>query len=170
MKLAGIVAAAAGAAGAIMFAATSATQVSAASTSQPPCIPKITSVKGHTEVDYCGPATATVKVGSKTYNFKDGYCGMDPKNKIVVQLVIGVISQIKSPVNDGKPLFQLSALKADSLSIDTVTADWNGKQLDTVGTVNLKGSIPSSGTFTSKGFSSHFSGSWNCHGVVVTTP
>jgi hypothetical protein len=169
VKLAGIVAAA-GAAGAIVFAATSATQVSAASTSQPPCIPKITSVKGHTEVDYCGPATATVKVASKTYAFKDGYCRIDPKNKIAVQLALGVISQVKSPVNGGKPQFQLNALNADGLSIDTVTADWNGKQLETVGTVNLKGSIPSSGTFTSKGFASHFSGSWNCHGVVVTTP
>ena len=163
------IAATAGAAAAILLAATSAVQV-AASTSKPPCIPKISSVKGHTEVDYCGPATATVKVGSTTYNFKDGYCGIDPKNKIALQMALGVISQVKPPVNGGKPLFQLTALNAGGFSIDTVTADWNGKQLETVGTVSLKGSIPSSGTFTSKGFSSHFSGSWNCHGVVVNMP
>ena len=167
MKLAGIVTAI-GAAGAIVFAGTSAAQVSA-STSQPPCLPKITSAKGHTEVDYCGPATATIKVGSKTYTFKAGYCRIDSKNKIAVQLALGVISQVTSPLNGGKPLFQLDAINADGLSIDTVTADWNGKHLETVGTVSLKGSIPSSGTFTSKGFASHFSGSWNCHGVVVTT-
>jgi len=165
VKLAGIVAAA----GAVVFAAASTAQVSAASTSQPPCIPKITSAQGHAEVDYCGPATATVKVGSKTYTFKDGYCSIDPKNKIAVQLELGDISLVKSPVNGGKPLFQLNGLNAGGFSIDTVTADWNGKQLETVGTVSLKGSIPSSGTFTSKGFASHFSGSWNCHGVVVTT-
>ena len=164
MKLAGIVAAA----GAVIFAAASTAQVSAATTSQPPCIPKISSANGHGEVDYCGPATATVKVGSKTYAFKGGYCRIDPKNKIAVQLDLGDIILVKSPVNGGKPLFQLSGINVGNLSIDTVTADWNGKQLETVGTVNLKGSIPSSGTFTSKGFASHFSGSWDCHGVVVS--
>ncbi len=51
-----------------------------------------------------------------------------------------------------KHLFELSALNAGGLSLDTVTVDLNGKQLETVGTVSLKGSIPSSGTFTSKGF------------------
>jgi len=152
-----------------MFAAASTTQAIAASSSQPPCIPKISSANGHAEVDYCGPATATVKVGSKTYTFKGGYCRIDPKNKVAVQLELGDINLVKSPVNGGKPLFQLNALTVGSLSIDTVTADWNGKQLETVGTVSLKGSIPSSGTFISKGFASHFSGSWNCHGVVVTT-
>jgi hypothetical protein len=164
VKLAGIAAAAA--AGALVFAATAATQVSAASTSQPPCIPKLTQAA----VDYCGPATAVVKVASKTYNFKGGYCSIDPKNKITIQLALGVISHTGSSVNDGKPLFQLSELKADGITVATITADWRGKQLESVGTVALKGSVPSSGTFTSKGFSSHFSGSWNCHGVVVTTP
>ena len=168
MKLAGIAVVAA--AGTMLFAATSATQVSVASTSQPPCVPKITTVKGATEVGYCGPATATVKVGKKTYKYTGGYCGIDAKNKIPIQITLGVISEVKSPVNDGQPLFQLSALTADGISIDTVTAEWKGKQLESVGTVSLKGKIPSSGTFASKGFGSQFSGSWNCHGVVVTTP
>lgn len=165
MKLAWI--AAAGVAGVVAFAVTSATQVSVAATSRPPCIPKVSD----NAVDYCGPATAAVKVGRKTYNFKGGYCSIDPKNKITIQLVIGVITRSGgSSVNGGKPLFQLSELEADGISIATVTADWSGKQLESVGTVALKGSVPSSGTFTSKGFSSHFSGSWNCHGAVVTTP
>jgi hypothetical protein len=149
-----------------VLAATSATQASLAATSRPPCIPKISA----TAVDYCGPATAAVKVGSKTYNFKGGYCSIDPKNKITIQLTIGVIARAGSSVNGGKPLFQLSEIEADGISVATVTADWSGKRLESVGTVALKGSIPSSGTFTAKGFSSHFSGSWNCHGVVVTTP
>ena len=165
MKLAWI--AAAGVAGVVAFAVTSATQVSVAATSRPPCIPKVSD----NAVDYCGPATAAVKVGRKTYNFKGGYCSIDPKNKITIQLVIGVITRSGgSSVNGGKPLFQLSELEADGISIATVTADWSGKQLESVGTVALKGSVPSSGTFTSKGFSSHFSGSWNCHCAVVTTP
>lgn len=165
MKLAWI--AAAGVAGVIALAATSATQVSVAATSRPPCVPKVSD----NAVDYCGPATAAVKVGRKTYNFKGGYCTVNPKAKIPIQLEIGVISRPGgSSVNGGKPLFQLSELEADGLTIATVTADWSGKQLESVGTVALKGSIPSAGTFTSKGPSSRFSGSWNCHGVVVTAP
>lgn len=137
--------------------------------STPSCIPKITQVKGHEQVAYCGPATATVKVGSKSYNYKNGYCTTDTKDHIALQVVIGVISEAKSPVNGGQPLFQLSVLKADGLNIDTVNADYGGKSLDSVGTVKVSGSIPSSGTFKSAGYASPaFSGSWNCHGEVVT--
>jgi hypothetical protein len=138
--------------------------------STPSCIPKITQVKGHEQVAYCGPATATVKVGSKTYNYEDGYCSTDTKNHIALQVIIGVISEVKSPVNNGQPLFQMSVLKADGINIDTVTADYSGKSLESVGTVKVSGSIPSGGTFKSEGFSSSFSGSWNCHGEIVTTP
>ena len=138
--------------------------------STPSCIPKITQVKGHTQVAYCGPATATVKVGSKTYSYKDGYCTTDTKNHIALQVIIGVISEVKAPVNDGQPLFQMSLVKADGINIDTVTADSGGKSLESVGTVKVSGSIPSAGTFKSEGFGSSFSGSWNCHGEIVTTP
>jgi hypothetical protein len=141
------------------------------STSQPPCVPKVGSSGGHVVVDYCGPATATLKIGSKTYDFKNGYCNTDTASHIVVALTLGAIESVKSPVNGGQSLFEMTDLHSSALAITTVTADVGGKTLDSVGTVKLAGSIPSAGTFTSTGFAKpSFSGSWNCHGVVVATP
>lgn len=140
----------------------------AASSSAPPCIPKISTASGHTVVAYCGPATATLKIGSKTYTFKNGYCGADPKAKITLQLTLGTIAQSKTQVNGGQPLFEMTFLNASVITIQTVNADYGGAKIISTGFVSAKGSIPSSGTFTSKGLSvpAHFTGSWNCHGVI----
>lgn len=141
-----------------------------AASGAPPCIPKITTVKGKTEVAYCGPATATLKIGSKTYNFKNGYCGKDPTNKIALQLTLGTIVQSTSPVNGGQPLFEMTLLSSSLATIETVNADYGGEKVVSVGLVSAKGSIPSDGTFTAKGLSTpaRFTGSWNCHGVVYS--
>lgn len=138
------------------------------SSSTPPCIPKISTSGGHTSVGYCGPATATLKIGSTTYNFKNGYCRTDIKNHIPLGLTLGAIESTKSPVNGGQPLFELTDITTSGLKIVNVNADSGGKTLDSIGSVTLKGSVPTGGTFTSSGFAKpSFSGSWNCHGVVV---
>ena len=94
------------AASAISAATVAAAEPAASST--PPCVPKLGSSGGHTVVDYCGPATATLKIGSKTYNFKDGYCRTDTKNHIPLGLTLGVIDSASSPVNGGQPLFEMT--------------------------------------------------------------
>lgn len=143
----------------------------AAATATPPCIPKVATSGGHTVVGYCGPATATLKIGSKTYAFKDGYCATDLKAHFPLKITLGVIDSVKSPVNGGDPLFELNDIQTASLSLVNVNADSGGKVLDSVGTVKLKGSIPQDGTFASTGFTKpSFTGTWNCHGVVVTQP
>jgi hypothetical protein len=112
-----------------------------------------------------------VKVGAKTYHFNDGLCSTDTKNKIELQLTLGVIDSENSPVNGGQPLFQMTDLSDGSLKIITVNADVGGKALDTTGGVELKGSIPAGGTFaTASTVKPGFSGTWNCHGVVVPQP
>jgi hypothetical protein len=137
-----------------------------AASSSPPCIPKLSSAGGHETIVYCGPATATIKIGSKTYNFKNGYCAADPKNHIPLQLTLGTISQSKTPVNGGQPLFEMTLLSTSGITFQTVNADYGGAKLITTGTVSAKGTL--SGTFAAKGFSvpAHFTGSWNCHGVI----
>jgi hypothetical protein len=143
----------------------------AASSSTPPCIPKVSTTKGHEEVAYCGPATATLTISGKTYSFKDGYCGVDPSAKIELQMTLGTILQSgSSPVNGSDPLFEMTVINTSAVKIATVNADYGGKKLDNVGIVSVSGSIPSKGTFKATGFTTPagFTGSWNCHGVVYS--
>ena len=134
-----------------------------------PCVPKVGTVSGHEVVPYCGPATATITIGKKTYSFKNGYCRKDTANSIPLSLTLGEIVEVRSPVNGGQPVFQMTVLSIGKLMTTNVTADSGGKALDSVGTVTLKGSFPSSGTFTSTGFAKpHFTGTWKCNGPLYT--
>ncbi|MGD0198487.1 MAG: hypothetical protein ABSC56_11370 [Solirubrobacteraceae bacterium] len=137
------------------------------------CIPTIKSVDGHTEVGYCGPATATLTIGGKTYKFSGGTCQKDPGANMPLSLTLGWIVA-KVSANNGLPQFQLSLVTDGALKIDTVTADYGGKVLASVDSVSVKGSIPASGTFASaKGAlsgSTALTGTWNCHGLVDSTP
>jgi hypothetical protein len=141
----------------------------ARSATAPPCIPKVGTVSGHEVVSYCGPATATITIGKKTYSFKNGYCRKDTKNSIPLSLTLGEIVGVHSPVNGGQPLFEMTVLAIGKLMSAHVNADSGGKVLDSIGTVELKGSFPSSGTFTSSGLATpHFTGSWKCNGPLYT--
>jgi transcription elongation factor len=170
MKLARMLAVAATAAVAAVATAAGAATPAHVAASKPPCVPKYGSSGGHTYVDYCGPATATLKVGGKTYDFKDGYCSTDAKAGIALELTLGVIDEAKSPVNGGKTLFQLQDIKTSAVSVVSVNVDYAGKALPLNG-ASLKGSIPGGGTIVAGQYSKpSFSGTWNCHGVVVATP
>jgi hypothetical protein len=134
----------------------------------PPCSPKEGLVSGHEAISYCGPATATITIGRKTYSFKNGYCRKDTKNGIPLSLTLGELVAVQSPVNGGKSVFEMTVLAIGKLGAH-VNADSGGKVLDSIGTVALKGSFPSSGTFTSTGFAMpHFTGSWKCNGPLYT--
>lgn len=144
--------------------------------SAPPCVPKLGTTGGHAYVDYCGPATATLTiggktvdgktVGGKTYSFSHGYCATDTKNHIQLQMQLGVIEVVKSPVNGGQVQFQLQEIKEGSLTIANVTADSGGKVLVSGG-ATFKGPLTKGGTFASSAYASPtFSGTWDCHNVV----
>jgi hypothetical protein len=146
-----------------------------AASSLPPCIPKITTAKGHEAVEYCGPATAKLVFGGKSYNFKSGYCSDDPKAGVQLQVTLGtIVAGQDSKGNDGLPLFELQVIKSSGLTIETVNADVAGKALAVLSEATIKGSISSSGSFTSAksalgGGTSHFTGTWNCHGSITAT-
>ena len=80
---------AAAAAGAVASPGASA---AAASSAAPPCIPKLTTIKGHEQVSYCGPATATLTIAGKTYSFKNGQCSSIKVSGIVVDITLGTVA------------------------------------------------------------------------------
>jgi hypothetical protein len=54
-----------------------------------PCVAKPVTVAGSPGTQFCGPATAKVRVGGKTYSFEKGFCAYDPQNKLALQLSLG---------------------------------------------------------------------------------
>jgi hypothetical protein len=137
------------------------------------CIPKISTAKGHTSVTSCGPAVATVKIGSRTYAFKDGTCQKDSAAHLVLTIDLGTLV-VGATGNDGQTYFSLQLITAGSFKIDTVSVYYGGKQLLSADPISVQGSNPSAGAFTSTksllGGSVHFTGTWNCHGAVTAVP
>jgi hypothetical protein len=149
-------------------AATAARAVGASSS--PPCTPKITKIQGHQAAVGCGPATATLQVGGKTYSFKNGFCQQSKSAGSALQLDLGtIVSGAKG--NADQPDFSMLIGSVHSLA-SVFGADYHGKALlDGESLINVSGSIPSKGTFSSKfTVGAKFTGSWNCHGVVWNAP
>jgi hypothetical protein len=173
MKLAMAICVAALAAAVIGPAATQAAPV-ARSAAAPPCSPTTTTIDGGPAISYCGPATATLTVGGKTYAFKGGYCQSIHVSAITLDVTLGTIVEGKSGEgvhgNAGKPSFRLDLSPGRFSSILDATFS-GGKNLTSGGTVSFSGSATSKGTFKSAntpgGSATPFSGSWNCHGVFV---
>jgi len=169
----GVIVAVAGLTGTVGVAAAAPSDGWAAAHTSAACIPKIATIKGHTAVTGCGPAVATVKIGSKTYTFKDGTCSKDPAANSVLTLDLGtLVAGVTS--NDAEPYFSLRFVNDGSLKIDNVTLDYGGKQILSVDSISVKDSSPAKGTFASTksvlSSSTHFTGSWNCNGPVTATP
>ena len=140
----------------------------AAPTNSPPCTPTRATLDGQTVYDLCGPATATVSVGGKTYSFRNGYCKMR-KGVKSLQLFLGILAPTLKG-NGGKPLFDLTAEHFGGTVFSaggTVSASYAGKKL--VGDLTRDtGHFPNQGLF--KGLTTKFTGTWNCHGVVYQAP
>lgn len=160
---------------ALLLAATSACTVvltaAASKDNSPPCTPKITKVQGHPAGVNCGPATATLTVSGKTYTFRNGFCEQSKAAGTALDLTLGtIVNGVKG--NAGKPY--LSLIVGRNHFIASVGgADYGGKNLlrDTAALIDVKGAIPSKGTFTQRiAVGAKFSGSWNCHGVVWQAP
>ena len=131
----------------------------------PPCTPKVTTIKGHQAAVNCGPATVTLHVGGKTYTFRHGFCRQSKAAGSALQLDLGTVV-VGAAGNAGRPDF--SMLIAHNHTVASVFhADYGGKRLLGDSLIDVKGNLPSTGTFTSRvTFGAKFSGSWNCHGVV----
>ena len=129
------------------------------------------SVGGNNVINYCGPATASLVIGGKTYKFKNGSC------QSIKVIDLGTVVQGKDggPVkgNGKKPWFSMD-LSASSLDLLNAVY-YGGKELTVGGPITVTGSVvksgSSKGTFQTPSGASDMSGkpfslsgSWNCHG------
>ena len=127
-----------------------------------PCQFSTITVKGQPATLGCGPATAVVKVGGKTYRFDHGYCETDDVDQTKLILNLGVIST--APNNGGRPSFDM--VMTTSFARASILAYAGGRKIVALHAFSARGAPPGRGTFTD----GPTSGSWNCHGVIYKVP
>ena len=146
------------------LAATAAVTATTAGAAGAPCTPTPVTVKGNAGLAFCGPATATLTIGGKTYSFQKGL-GAELPHSNSFQLSLGVdIGTLTGPDNNGdKPGLSLDIAKNEK-SAALAFAYVGGHELVKGEAVTVAGKGLAAATF--KGKTSAFSGSWNCHGVI----
>jgi hypothetical protein len=138
----------------------------AAPAAKAPCIATPTTIKGQAAIVFCGPATAVLHVGGKTYDFVHGYCSDNSKNQLELQLSLGAsVPSISNSSNFGQPYLTIALNRKP---VEGGVSAWrNGKALVVGQSITFHGSLPMKGTFVGKpGTKPAFNGSWNCHGVL----
>lgn len=151
---------------AALLAAASIAPLASASAGAAPCTAKPVTIKKSSGLALCGPATATLKVGGKTYTFHNGFCAEPIPKSDSFQLTLGFdIPAFGGPNNNsGEPGFSMDIAKHHTTAA-VGFAYFGGHELVMDAQINLKGTIPADGTFTGK--STAISGTWNCHGVIA---
>jgi hypothetical protein len=132
--------------------------VANASTTRSECGLHSTTIKGHKAVVYCGPATASLRIGGKTYTFKKGTCIW--AGSLILTIGTQVNGVPASANNEGAPLIQLSG------SVGTGTAyAYSGHFHLGMSLITLTAHGHSGGTFAGRepiGATRRFTGSFRC--------
>ena len=152
---------------AAMAVATLAGPLAPASAAGAPCTPTTPTIKGHPAMGFCGPASATVTVGGKTYTFHNGFCAEPITHSDSFQLSLGTdVPTLGGPNNNaGEPVFSMDIAKGHT-SASIADVYFGGRELLANAAIALSGQIPTKGTFTGKHTATHFTGTWDCHGVI----
>ena len=162
---------------AILLAVTTACAVvltaNASTRNTPPCTPRITTIGGHKAAVNCGPATATVRIGGRSYTFRNGFCEQSKSTGAAPELNLGT-TVIGVKGNAGKADLNLlidARLHSAYGSGSVFHADYGGRQILGDSLIKATGNLPSKGTFTSTvATGAKFTGSWDCHGFVWQRP
>jgi hypothetical protein len=148
-----------------LIAAAALTAVSTAgATATHGCAPRHERTAGHAAIAYCGPATATIAIGGRTYEFHHGTCTLSATVD-ALQINLGTLVR-GAPGNNGRAFVGLLIAQSPSES-EAFEGDWGGHQLFGDSVIAQNASLLSHGSFVSV-LGSSFSGSWNCHGSVVS--
>jgi hypothetical protein len=130
-----------------------------------PCAPKMLKIQGKEAVESCGPGTATLSVGGKSYSFKSGLCESSGKGVLLMQLGTLVTG---STGNAGYAAFDITVNGTNAI----LTGYSKGKKIIPVADflVTAKSTGTSTGTFAAGSGGTKLTGTWNCHGTVYKTP
>ena len=120
---------------AVLLAATTAGTVAltanASKSNSPPCTPKIATIGGHKAAVNCGPATATLRIGGKSYTFRNGFCEHSKSTGAAPELNLGT-TVIGVKGNAGKADLSMlidARLHSPFGSGSVFHADYGGRQI-----------------------------------------
>ena len=132
-----------------------------ATTGKPPCSAKFATIDGHRALLDCGPATASLRLGGKTYNFKNGHCVSGNGQYFSLNLGVAVTA---SGANAGKPNLSIFA---ESAMFASLSASFGGRLVVSDSIIHLQSRGLLSGTFNSSvTVGAPFTGSWKCNGPL----
>jgi hypothetical protein len=134
--------------------------------SAPPCTPRVGSLDGRRSIAYCGPATVAIRIGARTYRFRNGLCD-DSLSAGALELSVGTLVQ-GAAGNAGRSFVSLIIARSPSAS-EAFEADASGRRLFGDSELATAGGRLSRGTFAPL-LGPAFSGSWDCHGVIYSGP
>ncbi len=123
------------------------------------CALTFKTVKGHKAAVYCGPATASLHIGGKSYSFKGGTC-IWSGGTLTLALGTQVNGVPASANNEGAPLLQLTG----AIGASTVYA-FSGRFHLGLSIIKITAHGHSSGTFKGReplGATRPFTGSYRC--------
>lgn len=162
---------------AVLLATTTACTVvltaDASTRNSPPCTPKIATIGGHKAAVNCGPATATVRIGGRSYTFRNGFCEQSKSTGAAPELNLGT-TVIGVRGNAGRADLNMlidARLHSPFGTGSVFHADYGGRQILGDSLIKARGNLPSKGTFTGTAATgAKFTGSWDCHGFVWQRP
>jgi hypothetical protein len=139
----------------------------AAPAAKGPCQTTPKTFGGDSGMVFCGPATGTLRVAGKTYDFTRGYCTSDRAHGLALQLSLGAAApSFTVTTNHGQPYLAIT-LRVKPAGGQLLDAYSHGKQLAGRGSLVPGGASAAHGTFTGKSGTVAFSGSWNCRGPIT---
>jgi hypothetical protein len=128
-----------------------------------PCVPGVVTIKGDNGLALCGPATAVVHAGGKTYSYTHGFCATFGKG--VFQLSLGTSIPMATG-NAGKPYFSVDV--GNNTPHASGFAYYAGKKAIPAAPWKIMGTVTSHASFSGTSTGGSFTGTWNCHGFVAT--
>ena len=132
--------------------------------SKPPCVGKVTKIHGHQAAVNCGPATVTLSLSGRTYDFKNGHCVHDLADGLALELDLGIAVVKGGASNAGEPYL---AITAASATLASLSANYGGRQLVSDSLIKLQTHGLLTGTFKSSfTLTTPFTGTWDCHGAL----
>jgi hypothetical protein len=132
--------------------------VANATTTRSECALRSTTIKGHKAVVFCGPVTASLHIGGKSYAFKNGTCIWS--GGLILSLGTQVNGVPAAANNEGASLIQVTS----SVGTGTVYAFAARLNLG-MSLIKLTAHGHSSGTFKGRepiGSTRRFTGSYHC--------